>query len=260
MERSISDVARMAGVTSRTLRHYDDIGLLHPARVAANGYRWYGRTELLRLQRILLLRELGVPLPRIRQVLDGDTDELTSLRRHRDDLAAERGRLDQVLVTVDRTIADLEGTTELDDEEFFTGLANRQDALRADLTSRYGEQVQEHFASASAATAGWARQDYERAAEQGRQFLCQLSRARAAGTAPDSDQALDLMVEHYDGVRALWSVDPAAYHALADVVLDNHDQRAMIEIVDPDLPPWLAEAIRAYATTRLGLFVQYPPS
>jgi len=126
----------MAGVTSRTLRHYDDIGLLHPARVATNGYRWYGRSELLRLQRILLLRELRIPLPQIQQVLDGDTDELASLRRHRDDLAAERDRLEQVITTVDHTIADLCGTATLTDDEFFTGLATSE--KHSGTTSRAG--------------------------------------------------------------------------------------------------------------------------
>lgn len=164
VEYSISDVARMAGVTSRTLRHYDDIGLLHPARVATNGYRWYGRSELLRLQRILLLRELRIPLPQIQQVLDGDTDELASLRRHRDDLAAERDRLEQIITTVDHTIADLCGTATLTDDEFFTGLATRREALRNDLKSRYGDSVDDHFASAAQATAGWTRQDHEHAA------------------------------------------------------------------------------------------------
>ncbi len=155
MEHSISDVARMAGVTSRTLRHYDDIGILHPARAATNGYRWYGRPELLRLQRILLLRELRVPLPQIQQVLDGDTDELASLRRHREDLAAERDRLEQIITTVERTIVDLCGTEALTDEEFFTGLATRRQALRNDLKSRYGDSVDDHFTSAAQATAGW---------------------------------------------------------------------------------------------------------
>ena len=261
MEHSISDVARMAGVTSRTLRHYDDIGLLNPARAARNGYRWYGRPELLRLQRILLLRELRVPLPQIQQVLDGDTDELASLRRHREDLAAERDRLEQIITTVDRTIADLCGTETLTDDEFFTGLATRREALRNDLKSRYGDSVDDHFASAVQATAGWTRQDHEHAAEQGRQLLRQLSHARAGGVAPDSEQALDLMVEHYQGVRAMWPADAAAYHALADLVLDNPDQRTMIEGLDPSLPAWLANAIRAYATRRLGYSLgPTPPS
>lgn len=242
----------MSGITSRALRHYDDVGLLHPARVASNGYRWYGRAELRRLQRILILRELGVPLPQVRQMLDGEADELASLRRHRRDLAVERVRLDQILATVDRTIADLEGTATLSDEEFFTGLGHRRNALQADLTSRFGVEVHEHFASATAATAGWTREDHQQAADQGRHFLRRLSQARTTGASPGDRPILDLMVEHYEGVRALWPANAAAYHALADVILDNPDQRAMIEDVDPDLPPWLAEAIRAYAIARLG--------
>jgi len=69
---SIQEIARLAGTTSRTLRHYDDIGLLPPSRIAANGYRHYDEQALVRLQRILLLRELGLGLPQIAQVLAAD--------------------------------------------------------------------------------------------------------------------------------------------------------------------------------------------
>lgn len=239
-------------MTSRTLRHYDDIGLLHPARVASNGYRWYGRSELARLQRVLLLRELGVALPQIRQVLDGDTDELASLRRHRDHLIAERERLEQIIITVDRTIAHQCGTAELTDEEFFQGLTVSRDVLQHDLKNRFGPGVNRHFASAAEVTAGWTRGDHERAAERGRELLRRLSKARMDRVTPDSEQALDLMVEHYQGVRAIWPADPADYHALADLLLENPDQHAMVADVDPSLPAWLAEAIRSYAARRLG--------
>ena len=243
----------MAGISSRTLRHYDDIGLLSPARAAANGYRWYGRAELLRLQRILLLRELRVPLPRIREVLEGDTEELASLRSHRADVAAERDRLNEVLTTIDRTIADVEGTATLEDKAFFTGLTARTHALRERLASQYGERVGDHFVSGATVTASWSREDHERAADQGRKLLRRLSHLKAAGATPSGEQVLNVMFEHYEAVRAFWPADAAAYHALADVILNNPDQRAMIQETDPELPPWLAEAIRAYATTRLGL-------
>ena len=243
----------MAGISSRTLRHYDDIGLLRPARTAANGYRWYRRDELLRLQRILLLRELNVPLPQIRQVLNGDTDELPSLRRHRNHVENERDRLTEVLNTIDKTIADLEGAATLEDEAFFTGLAVRTQALHEDLTSRYGKRVREHIANAATVTADWSREDHERAADQGQELLRRLSFLRGSGVSPSADHVLDVMAEHYEAVRVFWPADAAAYHALADVILNNPDQRAMIQETDPELPPWLAEAIRAYATTRLGL-------
>lgn len=193
VQHTIADVARMAGVTSRTLRHYDAIGLLRPARVAGNGYRWYGRAELLRLQRILLLRQLRLPLRQIHQLLDGTTDELASLQRHREDLIAERDRLDQIIHTVDRTIADLAGTQDMTDEEFFSGLARGQESLRQDLRTRYGEKVDEHFASSQQSTAKWTRADHEQAAEQGRQLLRLLSQSRKLGHAPGDDTVLDLI-------------------------------------------------------------------
>ncbi|WP_433178707.1 MerR family transcriptional regulator [Actinoallomurus sp. CA-150999] len=253
MRYSISRVARMAGISSRTLRHYHDIGLLLPAHVSANGYRWYGRGELLRLQRIMLLRELGLPLSDIAAALDGDTDELTALRKHREQLAAERDRITRVLDTVDRTIAGLSGERLLHDEEFFTGLAEAKDRLRQDLRVRYGTAAESHIADAEHATRHWTRADYENAAEQGKRLYTRMSRARRRGAPPDAPEALDLAAEHYQSVRALWPADAAAYHALADLITDNPEQRAIVAAVDPDLPPWLAEAVRAYAVQRLGL-------
>lgn len=251
MLRSIGDVARLTGVTARTLRHYDDIGLLRPATSSANGYRWYGREELLRLQRILLLRELQLPLADIQSILSGDSEEVAFLRTHRGNLQAERSRLELVIGTVDRTIQELEGTRSLDDEEFFVGLDRRTSALRADMVARFGPAVDQHFVNAGATMESWTRADHERAAERGRDLFRRLAAARAAGVRPDQDAALDLMIEHHNGVRALWPVEPAAYFALAEAVLDSPQQRTMIADVDPELPGWLAEAIRAYARIRL---------
>jgi DNA-binding transcriptional MerR regulator len=249
---TISQVARMSGVTARTLRHYDELGLLRPARVSANGYRWYGREELLRLQRILLLRQLGVPLPQIAQILAGTQDEVAALRAHRTDLTTERDRLDQLVRTLDHTIASLMGGAELPDEEYFAGFSRRRRALRDDLVERYGQGVVHHFAAADAVTAGWTRADHERAAAQGRDLLERLARARADGHAVASDAVLELMAEHYRAVRALWPAGAAEYEAMADLIVRHPGQRAMIEEVDPALPPWLAGAIRAYVTHRLG--------
>lgn len=83
----------MSGVTARTLRHYHEIGLLAPASVGGNGYRRYGDRELLRLQRILVLRALGLGLADIAAVLEQQTDEVTALREHHGRLLEERDRL-----------------------------------------------------------------------------------------------------------------------------------------------------------------------
>lgn len=275
MEYSISRVARMAGVSARTLRHYHDVGLLVPARVADNGYRWYGRRELLRLQRILLMRGLGMPLPDIATALDGDdaldrddasgesetsgehgaagepgvSGEVAALRRHRAQVAAERDRLSRVLDTVDRTIAGLTGERLLRDDEFFTGLAEARNRLRQDLSIRFGEAAADQLTAAGNTTQTWTRADYDRAAERAEDLYSRMSEARQQNAAPTGPEARELVAEHYREVRSLWPADHAAYRALADLITDNPEQRAPIAAVDPELPAWLAAAIRAHASS-----------
>ncbi|MER7247813.1 MerR family transcriptional regulator [Kribbella sp. NPDC000426] len=252
MERTVSEVARLAGVSVRTLRHYDSIGLLPPGRVAQNGYRYYGRPELLRLQRILLLRELGVPLPTISRILDEQDDEVHALREHREQLLQERRRLDAVLGAVDRTIAGLSGDETVTDEEFFTGLSQARSRLREDLAERFGEAAAEGFEKAVRETDGWTRKDYDRMGDEGRRLLLRMGAARDRGVRPDSDEAFELIEQHYQGVLQLWPATPTTYYALGDLLVENADQRAIIEMVDRDLPEWLATGVRAYAVRRLG--------
>jgi DNA-binding transcriptional MerR regulator len=252
VERTVSEVARLAGVSVRTLRHYDAIGLLPPGRVATNGYRYYGRPELLRLQRILLLRELGVPLPSIGRILDEQEDEVTALEGHREQLLRERQRLDAVLGAVERTIAGLSGDETVTDEDFFTGLSEARKRLRDDLAERFGEDTAEGFEKAVGETAGWTRDDYERLGDEGRRLLLRMAAARDRGVQPDSREGLELIEQHYQGVLELWPATPSSYYALGDLLVENADQRAIIAMVDAELPEWLAAGVRAYAVRRLG--------
>lgn len=134
---SIQELARLTGTTSRTLRHYDAIGLLAPADIGANGYRYYGEAELRALQRILLLRELGVGLEEIRRILKDERDERDALRVHRQLLERERERITQQLSALDHTIAVLEGKESLVAETMFEGFDYRQ--YRDEVAERWGE-------------------------------------------------------------------------------------------------------------------------
>ena len=138
MELSIAEVARTAGTTSRTLRHYDDVGLLPPTRVGANGYRYYDEAALRRLQRILLLRELGLPVATIADVLDA-ADETTALRAHLGWLRAEKGRIDRQIASVERTIRSIEEEETIMAEQMFDGFDNSQ--YKDEVVERWGEQA-----------------------------------------------------------------------------------------------------------------------
>ncbi|MGU3654517.1 MerR family transcriptional regulator [Mycolicibacterium sp. A43C] len=123
MSWSIQEVARASGITARTLRYYDEIGLLAPARIGNNGHRMYERPQLLRLQQILLLRELDVDLATIREVVDAGTDLTAALEGHHRDLLAQRERLDRIAATVTATLHHLREGNEMTAETLFEGMS-----------------------------------------------------------------------------------------------------------------------------------------
>ncbi|HEX5730214.1 MerR family transcriptional regulator, partial [Microbacterium sp.] len=108
-EWSIQQIARIAGTTSRTLRHYGDVGLLSPSRIGGNGYRYYGRDALVRLQRILLLRDLGLGLMQIGEILDREDSQEDALTGHLAWLKQEQHRLERQIASVQLTIDALRG-------------------------------------------------------------------------------------------------------------------------------------------------------
>jgi DNA-binding transcriptional MerR regulator len=169
MDWSIQEVARLAGVTSRTLRHYDAVGLLPPSRVAAGGTRRYDRTAIVRLQRILLLRELGLGLEAVGRVLAEQTDEARALRDHLDGRRRERDRIDRQIASVRRTLAALaDGLDDGPDDD------ERETIMAADMLdgfdhTRYREEVEQRWGREAYATGdAWWRGLGD---EQRREFL-----------------------------------------------------------------------------------------
>jgi DNA-binding transcriptional MerR regulator len=139
MEWSIQDIARVAGTTSRTLRHYGELGLLEPSRVGRNGYRYYDEESLVQLQRILLLRELGLGLPAIGEVLAGQRDTTTALRTHLELLESERDRIGRQIESVRTTLRKTEGGEPLMAEEVFDGFDHTQ--YEQEVTERWGRDA-----------------------------------------------------------------------------------------------------------------------
>ncbi|WP_334149362.1 MerR family transcriptional regulator [Microbacterium sp.] len=229
MERkdwSIQEIARLAGTTSRTLRHYDDIGLLPPSRIASNGYRHYDASALVRLQRILLLRELGLGLPQVAEVLGPSTgsgtngagsgtngagsgthgaDEASALETHLALLREEQARLARQIAAVESTIHAMRGGEELMAEHMFDGFDH----------TRYKEEVEDRWGrKAYADSDRWWRgmTDAERAEWQ--QHVSDLARdwiaAAERGIDPASDDAQDLARRHVEWLAGVPGTPAAA--------------------------------------------------
>jgi len=193
VEWSIQEVARAAGTTSRTLRHYQDVGLLVPSRTGHNGYRYYDGGCLLRLQRILLLRGLGLGLPGIAAVLEGSADTTEALRGHLELLLQEKERLDRQIESVRTTIRKTERGEELMAEEMFKGFDHTQ----------YKEEVEERWGKDAYARGDrWWRglTEAERSAwqERSRRLMQDWIAAADSGAAPDSAEAQELARRQLD--------------------------------------------------------------
>jgi len=209
MEASIHHVARLTGTTSRTLRHYGAVGLLAPSRVGDNGYRWYDDTSLVRLQRILLLRELGLGLPEIQRVLDNEQDETTALRRHLAWLRSEQERLARQIASVERTIAARQDGGPLMAEDMFDGFDHT--VYKEEVEQRWGTQA---YATSDAWWRGMS--DAERAAWKARSadLIARWASAAEAGTKPGSDEAQELAAQQ---VAWLASIPGTPGHGSAPV-------------------------------------------
>ena len=252
MAWSTSEVARLSKVTSRTLRHYDRIGLLSPASTAANGYRYYEQAQLLRLQQILLYRELGLGLDAIGQVLAGQLDEVEALRRQHAWLLAEGRRLERLADTVDRTLASLEGDDEMGADEMFEGFSpQRQAAWEADLVERLGDRVVPHIEAAREAREGMTQQDFVDAARAWDDFDARVVRALQEGCSVDDPRVTALLDEHLAMVSRHWQPNAESYAGLGQLYVDHPDFRARYDAKDARLAEFLRDAMASYAT-RLG--------
>lgn len=198
MEWSIQDIARLAGTTSRTLRHYGEVGLLHPSRIGSNGYRYYDADALSRLQRILLLRELGLALPAIGEVLAGQRDHAQALLTHREWLQQEKNRLDRQIASVETTIRKMEGGEQLMAEEMFDGFDHTQ--YKDEVEERWGKDAYAKGDSWWRGLGAEEKQGWKRTAQQlGEDWIA----AANSGVAPQSDEAQALAQRQFDWLGSI---------------------------------------------------------
>lgn len=140
VHHSIAHVSKSAGISSRTLRHYDQIGLLKPDYVSANGYRFYTDGQLVRLQQILLLKQLGIKLETIAEILDEQRDELVALSTHKEQLHRQRAALDRQIVALEHSISTLTTGGNMEPEKSFDGF-NEQ--YKQEVAERWGADAHE---------------------------------------------------------------------------------------------------------------------
>ncbi|MBS0334968.1 MAG: MerR family transcriptional regulator [Proteobacteria bacterium] len=248
---TVKDVARLSGVSVRALHHYDEIGLLKPACVGANGYRYYGREELLRLQQILFHRELGFSLEEIGRALDAaGFDKVAALKAHRAKLEAQARRYRELVRTIDQTLASLEGEAKMDDKAMYRGFdPKQQEAYEKELVDRHGPAMRGHIDHAKAGMAGWKQADYDAMQAEAEAIEAGMAKALVDGLPPDAAAVGALMVRQHAWVSRGWNREAPmeSFAGLGQMYLEDPRFRARYDGRQPGLAEYMAAAMKAYA-------------
>lgn len=244
MQYSVNQLAQLAGVTVRTLHHYDRIGLLKPRRAAGNNYRRYGEAELLKLQQILFFRELDFPLAEIARIVSSPGfDMRAALRDQRRLLALKQKRLTGLMRTIDKTIQKMDHETHMEDEELYGGFsAEEMEKYAEEAKRRWGHT--EAWKQSQERTKRWTREGYKRVAEDGLKFTKAV--ASRMGEDPASAPVQALIAQHYDALRTFYEPDFAMYRGLAEMYVQDARFAAYYEKVAPGLAQFMRDAMVAY--------------
>nr|WP_269151740.1 MerR family transcriptional regulator [Sutcliffiella horikoshii] len=239
----------MAGVTGRTLRYYDEIGILKPARISASGYRIYGQAEVDKLQQILFYRELEIDLESIQKIISAPTfDEVEALKEHRDKLLTKQKRLEGLIESVDRTLAAKEGSITMSDKEKFE--AFKQNMIDEN-ENEYGEEVRAKYGhdtmdKSNAKLKGMSKNQYEQGEKLGEEVLVVLNEAFQTGD-PAGDLAQKAADLHRQWLGLYWdSYSKEAHAGLAQMYVDDERFTAFYDKKQPGTAEFLRDAIYIY--------------
>ena len=249
---TVGQLAKMAGVSVRTLHHYDEIGLLGPLDRTAAGYRLYGEQDLLRLQQILFFRELDFALDEIRHILDDpDFDPLAALASHRRLLQERAARIGRLLNTIDRTIAKLtedDMDEKVTDEELYAGFTDEQ-------VQRYEREVREQYdpelvAESNRRVRNMSKAQWQALLGEGEE----INQGLAALMDRDADdpEVQALIARHYTMMNQFYSVSAEGYRGLGQLYVTNDEFRAYYDKYGPGLADFLQPAMAYYAEHTLA--------
>ena len=250
MEYTVKALAALAGVTPRTLRWYDQKGLLKPRRLTQAGYRLYGPEEVNRLQAILFYKELGLELSAIRALVDApDFDRLAALQSHLTELESRRQRLDALILTVRKTIDEAAGGSKMSDKEKFEAFKRR--AVEAN-EAKYGREIREKYGDAqvdraNANVLALSEEEYAQWKALGEEIQSALAAAVRAEQDPAGQEGRRIAGLHRRWLSYSWETyTPQAHRGLGELYTADQRFTAYYDREVPGCAAFLRDAIRAY--------------
>lgn len=249
MEYTVQHLGKLAGISTRTLRYYDEIELLMPARINSSGYRIYGQAEVDKLQQILFYRELGISLEQIKDIMSSPTfDGTSALRDHRDQLLDKRKQLDLLIANVEQTIASKEGRLTMSNKQKFEGFKQK---LIDDNEKKYGKEIREKYGDdqvnkSNHKIANMTQEQHEEVTRLAEEVTVTLAEAFKQGD-PASELAQKAADLHRQWLMFYWSEYSKEAHAgLAQMYVDDERFKAYYDVKQPGTAEFLRDAILIY--------------
>lgn len=252
MQYTVKDLAKLSGVSIRTLHYYDEIGLLKPICYGQNGYRYYGKNELLKLQQILFFRELGLELKKIMKILDrSDFDKITALQSHKKVLKQTIDRTHDLITTIDKTIKHLKGINTMKEEELYFGFnKEKQKAYEQELIERFGEEARTTIKESHQKVKSWSKENWNASGQEFASICKDLTNMLENAKEPDSEEVQTIIARHYAWIKQFWTPTRDSYIGHGQFIQESDLSKAY-EAYHSDLPKFVAKAIEVFAINNL---------
>ena len=248
MAYSVKELADLAGISTRTLHYYDEIGLLPPSNVESNGYRQYDTQAVIRLQQILFYKELGLSLKEIQRMLDtSGFDILAALEAHKSDLEQKAGRMLEILDTIENTIKHLKGEHTMSDADLFKGFDEaQQEEYEKEVVARWGADNPAYQQSKQR----WGSYSDERKGQiLGEMQAITLSLVENIEKDPSDPAVQELVAQQHHWVNYFWDCGLEQFEALGQGYATDPKFSEMYQGYHPNLPEFLYKAIQHYVKT-----------
>lgn len=251
MAYTVNKLAKLSGISARTLRYYDEIGLLKPAYIGDNDYRYYEKEQLLLLQQILFYRELDFPLNEIQRIVCSDNfDKIAALESHKLILEQKLDRTKQMIKTIEKTISHLRGQEKMNDEELYYGFDSEKQKEHEKYLIEKGIVTQEFMNECNNKVKDWT-------VDQKRSFITDMEKIMAdligemENKSQPGDKAVQaLMRKHYNWLKLTWTPNRESYIGLAQLY-QTPEFRKFYDDRHPELLVFFIEAMKVFAEREL---------
>lgn len=251
MAYTVKQLAKLSGVSVRTLHFYDDIGLLKPAYYGDNQYRYYEEPQLLLLQQILFFRELGFQLNDIQRILSSpDFDKVTTLESHRKILEENLHQTRLLIETVDKTITHLKGKKTMKLDEIFHGFNAEKQKLYEEFLVDSGVS-KDVINKSKDKVKNWTQAQWLEHKREADKVHAELVAAIDQGLSPSSPEVQKIIKKHYQLTCVFWSPTKESYVGLSQLYASHPDFIKFYDDMHPQLLPFLMEAMKIFAKQNL---------